>query len=525
MKIKMKLVLMVLIPTLISGTVIGIIGQHLSRTFLNNEQATILKVALKGYSGDVNAFQEHDVDITVFEGDTRIKSSINSVEGTKASDIVIEKVLTHREEYFDTNVDVNGIAYYGYYIPTEEGMLFAGKKQTVVANNLNTMSNYIILITIISLFLFGGIGFFIAGSMAKQIQKIAVSIRSIADGDLSVKNHMKESKSRDEIADIGNATKQMADKLGMVIETTSNISTDVNTSAEELNTTSETVLSAINEVSKEVEEISSGLQNQSEAVQNISDNVISINKNIDNIKVSANDISDCSQRLDENSSLMKEKMVNMSDSNVKVNNSIEEISNKIKAISEVIESVKGIVSVIGDISSQTKLLSLNASIEAARAGEAGKGFAVVASSISDLSEDTSYQVQEITGIIKTLVEDFDECIEIINSTVEDGNEQKKDIKSVIDEFEKLSEEIEVTSDKVYRIGDSIDRSIQDMSSISQEIEELSSISENSVSNIREVNASVEEINSLMDGVTIMAETLNHKAEELHEQLKFFTMKV
>lgn len=521
MKIKTQLLLMILIPVLLCGSLIGITSLGLSSSFLNNEQESILKIALEGFSGDVNAFQEQEVDITVFEGDTRVESSIPGAVGTQASDIVIEKVLNGGEAYFDTNINVEGTYYYGYYIPTENGMLFAGKSQTAVRNNLSAMRNYILLICLASLAVFTIISIFIAQRTSNQIERVAMNIKGIAKGDLTLKDNLTEKHSKDEIADINNATKQMAETLFSTIEATSTTSDGVNSSAEELNATSEHALSAMGEVAREIGEITTGLQNQNETAQNISHSITSINLDIDSIKHSANDISDCSARLDDSSSMMKQKMTSMSDSNDKVNNSIESISDKIRSIDEVIENVKGIVSVIGDISSQTKLLSLNASIEAARAGDAGKGFAVVAKSISDLSEDTSYQVGEITTIINTLVDDFNDCINIITDTVEDGNEQKQEIQEVIDEFVKLSDEIEATSTQVQMIGSSIDKSVTEISSISQDIEELTSICESSAASTQEVNASIEEINALMSGVSHMAGDLNHKAENLNQQLKFF----
>lgn len=523
LKIKSQMILMVLIPMLVSSLIIGIAALKLSRNFLNGEQETILKVAIEGFSGDVNAFQEQEVDITVFEGDTRVESSVRDVVGTKAGEVVIEKVLNGKETYFSTDVNVNGNKYYGYYVPTENGMLFAGKSQSVVLGHINTLSNIIILIGVVSVLLFSIGGFFMARNMANRIKGIAVDIRNVADGNLTVRNEMKESKSRDEIADINNATLKMAEELSEIIKSVSEISEKVGASSEKLNETSDTTLMSMGQVSKAIEEISRGLQGQNQAVQNVAGNINNVNMALDNIKVSANRISDCSQKLDNSRHIMKKKVVSMSDSNEKVNNSIGEISDKIQSIHEVIEKVKGIVSVIGDISAQTQLLSLNASIEAARAGDAGKGFSVVAQSISKLSEDTSSQVEQITDIIQTLVADFDGCISIIDSTVEDGTRQKADIESVIGEFKELSSEIQETTDRVQQIGTAIDESIEGVLSISRQMDELTSISSSSATGTQQVNASVEEINALMEGVASTAGELNGEVGKLSGQLQFFTI--
>jgi len=67
------------------------------------------------------------------------------------------------------------------------------------------------------------------------------------------------------------------------------------------------------------------------------------------------------------------------------------------ALGTSVDAIGEILAVIGTISDQTKLVSLNASILAAQAGENGRGFAVVADEIKALSDHTMASTREIAG--------------------------------------------------------------------------------------------------------------------------------
>ncbi|MDE7183301.1 MAG: methyl-accepting chemotaxis protein [Lachnospiraceae bacterium] len=125
------------------------------------------------------------------------------------------------------------------------------------------------------------------------------------------------------------------------------------------------------------------------------------------------------ERVDEGQRQMKDMLETM--------DSIHSDMQEIITISQLIE----------DISSQTSLLSLNASIEAARAGEAGKGFAVVAQEIGQLAQQTASALEKTGEIIGKASASIDQGMKMAQDTAESFRK----VHQATNEFTEISENL------------------------------------------------------------------------------------
>lgn len=140
------------------------------------------------------------------------------------------------------------------------------------------------------------------------------------------------------------------------------------------------------EVSHYARQLFDGSKNQALLLEQLEESMARITASIEKNKGNAQRIQQCSSNASEKTALGGSYMQSMLETMAEIHAAVDEISQ----ISLLIE----------DISSQTNLLSLNASIEAARAGETGRGFAIVASEIGHLSGQTSSALKQTGDIIK-----------------------------------------------------------------------------------------------------------------------------
>ncbi len=146
----------------------------------------------------------------------------------------------------------------------------------------------------------------------------------------------------------------------------------------------------------------------------ITQKIDEINNNARRVKKSA-DIAE--QRVEEGKKQMDDMLSTMDS----IHNDIQEII----TISHLVE----------EISSQTSLLSLNASIEAARAGEAGKGFAVVAQQIGLLADQTADALHKTGEIIEKVSFSIGQGM----VTARDTAESFQNIKEAAEDFSDISD--------------------------------------------------------------------------------------
>lgn len=205
-------------------------------------------------------------------------------------------------------------------------------------------------------------------SLNTYIQNIHTCLGALADGDYTV-----------DIPD------SFRGDFVSIRDSLTNISISLNQTMLRMNQSSQEVTKNSTEVSDCARQLQDASFRQDSLLLQLEESAASIQEAIEKNKEQVHQMESCTESAGEKTALGSASMQSLLSMMHEIHDSVEEISN--------------ISRMIGDISSQTSLLSLNATIEAARAGEAGRGFAVVAAEIGQLSGRTSEALRQTDEII------------------------------------------------------------------------------------------------------------------------------
>lgn len=205
----------------------------------------------------------------------------------------------------------------------------------------------------------------------------------------------------DNMSDVLNETDESANEVSSLVE---NVALNIN----QTHGNFKEISTEMDDISRQVEFFNERIENTHKSIDSMTNNLIIAMANVNKIYDEANSMSELSNK-SADAIIQSEDRMNQVDGYTKIAKEKLEVFNKrFNEISDATDLIK-------HISSETSLLSLNASIEAARAGEAGKGFAVVANEVKKLASDSEESVESIEKVINNLRETVKEVVDTMNN--------------------------------------------------------------------------------------------------------------
>lgn len=476
-------------------------------------------------------YNKDEVHMTIFYGDTRYLTTIkdsggNRIVGTKASDAVIDTVLNQGKNYISEGVDIQGIKYFATYEPLKNGeeivgILFIGLEQSKIQEVINGLIVHMVVVGSIIAVVLLAITFVVCLMLVKSIQIVANDLRTLTDGNLNIDCHVKKINKNDEIDGLADCTNKLAERLREVVDRIQKNSGILNSDSVKLNDVVSDTSSSVSNVVSAMDDVAHGATNQAETSSDLMANIEELSAKLDMITSHIDELNETTKSVSDDAMDTKHIMNELLGINEDTKNSVEAIVNQSRDTLNAVEEINSIVRAIEEITTQTNLLSLNASIEAARAGESGRGFAVVAGEIGALAQQSADSAKKISIIISNIVSQVEKSSALSDDLSKNASHQINKLADTQRTMETVLsgvEDISTNTDSIYSEVKSL-MLIKD--SISDSVETLSATSQENAAASQETSASATVIEGNMSVLKDSSDDISNVASDLHEAVSYF----
>ena len=347
----------------------------------------------------------------------------------------------------------------------------------------------------------------ISNGIAKPLAELEERVVAFAEGDIN--SPFPQSKEKDEIAGLMNASYTMAERLQMIIADVTRLCEemgggnfavksdcedsyvgDLVNLREAIKTMNMNVSNALKEVEELATQVNVGATNLAEAAQDLAegatDQAASVQEMLATMNTVSDGLKDTSTSVEE---AYKQALKCADDAQV----SRTEMGNMVESMNRITETSKKIENIIAEIesiASQTNLLSLNASIEAARAGEAGRGFAVVADEIRNLADQSAKSAVDTRELVSNTLFEIEQGSKIAFKTADvlDG---------VVNAIQQIAQTNNVLADNSKDQAYAVEQADEGIARISEVVQSNSAAAEESSATSQELSAQAMSMHELV----------------------------
>ena len=347
----------------------------------------------------------------------------------------------------------------------------------------------------------------ISNGIAKPLAELEERVVAFAEGDIN--SPFPQSKEKDEIAGLMNASYTMAERLQMIIADVTRLCEemgggnfavksdcedsyvgDLVNLREAIKTMNMNVSNALKEVEELATQVNVGATNLAEAAQDLAegatDQAASVQEMLATMNTVSDGLKDTSTSVEE---AYKQALKCADDAQV----SRTEMGNMVESMNRITETSKKIENIIAEIesiASQTNLLSLNASIEAARAGEAGRGFAVVADEIRNLADQSAKSAVDTRELVSNTLFEIEQGSKIAFKTADvlDG---------VVNAIQQIAQTNNVLADNSKDQAYAVEQADEGIARISEVVQSNSAAAEESSATSQELSAQAMSMHDLV----------------------------
>jgi methyl-accepting chemotaxis protein len=431
--------------------------------------------------------------------------------------------------YFSNSVNVSGESCYGVYRTlgqTSDGqnvVIFTGipvsQIDTIYVHRVRSTVLLMIAIAVVCAI----VCLLVVTSIVKRLQASLSDLNKVADGSLDFAVDSRLLGRKDEVGVIAAAIQELVNKFTVIAGNLNESSGTLNHFTEDIKESFSSINESIGNVNIAMDELAVAASSQANETTNVTHQMNDMSSAIDSAARNIEQLTESTQTMAESNRVMDQTLEELVSISKNTGESIRRVHEQTLDTNKSAEEIQNVVKLISDITSQTNLLSLNASIEAARAGEQGRGFAVVADEVRELADQSRESAQQIANIISELIDKSNDNVDAMANVVEEINLQQEKLISTRKVFGELNDEIVNVTKAVESIRDIVDTIDHSKDAVYSNMENLAAISEENAASTQETSATMNQLKAILESCNEALGVLNGLSENLTSSAQQFRL--